>query len=314
MGYFGNAGSVTPRVTVVGEALIDVVLHADGRTERVPGGSPANVALGVARLGVDTAFLGCIGRDGDGEVVVERLSAAGVTVLPGSLSAARTPTAEALIDESGDATYRFDVAWHLPPEEDVALSEVLHIGSYSAFLQPGADTVRELARRSREAGRLTIFDPNIRPALVGEPGPVRERFEGLVALADIVKLSDEDAGWLYPGESEEGVLRRILELGAGLAAITRGADGATLATDSEMVRVAAKRVGVVDTIGAGDSFTAALIQSLASLTPQAIPLLDTAELRALGRRAAVAAGLTVARRGADLPSLAELEAALEASP
>ena len=277
-------------VLVIGESLVDVV--RDGDTEsRHAGGSPMNVAYGLARLGVPTALLTRIGSDDDGALITEHL--AGVDLLAGSLRDEPTSTAVATIGSDGAATYEFDVLWDLGPIE-APTPDWVHVGSIGSFLSPGASSIERYLEGF--AGRVS-FDPNIRSALM--PADARERFERIARLTSVLKLSDEDAAWLYPGENE--VLDVLLALGPSVVAITRGAEGATIATPSVRFDVPAVRAEVVDTIGAGDSFMAAFIASLIENKP-----LDAAAATAIA-----AAAITVGRAGAQPPTRAELEAAVQ---
>lgn len=305
-------GVGAPRVLVVGEALVDVFPDEEGgparASGRVPGGSPANMAVGLARLGVDTALLTHIGHDEDGRLVREHLASAGVDLLPGSVVEGRTSTAVATVDAAGVPAYEFDVAWELPPVEKVEIPGAVHVGSYSAFLEPGASRVAEIAERARDAGALVSFDPNIRAALLPPLAQVQERFDQLASSVSVLKISDEDAEWLFPDLSEDGIVQRVLGLGTPLVVVTLGEEGAILADADRSVRVPRAEVSVVDTVGAGDSYMAALIDSLltAGFTGGDTASLD---LERIGRRSAVASGITVSRRGADLPSAEDIVAA-----
>lgn len=292
---------MTVGVCVAGESLIDIV--TDGVAREVPGGSPANVALGLGRLGVPVEFATWLGDDDRGHRIAAHLRASGVRLVDGTFGAARTSTATVRLRPDGQPTYEFDIEWHLP--ELRRAPRWLHVGSIGAFVEPGASTVLESVRRTAAAGGTVSFDPNIRPALLGDPADVRVRFEQFVASADVVKLSDEDAAWLYPGSSPHEVLDRLLSAGVELAVVTTGAAGATLATARERVSVAGQRVDVVDTVGAGDTAMAALIWQLHG-RPDALGSLDASALTELGRVSARAAAITVGRRGADLPDAAEL--------
>jgi fructokinase len=300
-----TAGKAPFRVLVVGEALVDVVRHSEQVDElRIPGGGPANVARGLGRLDVPTRLLTHIAPDDDGMAVLYELLGSGVNLVPGSFAAAKTPTAEATIDASGRATYRFDVSWALPPVEDVHIPEALHIGSYGAFVAPGADHVRDLAIRADREGARVSFDPNIRPGLLGEHASVVARFEELAGHASILKLSDEDAEWLYPDCDVDDVIKRLEQLGAPLIALTRGAEGSILAARSERVEIAAIPGAVADTVGAGDSYMSALIAFSRKLDLDDI---GPADLGEIGRRAGQAAAVTVGRQGSDPPWTAELQ-------
>ncbi|HZW41040.1 MAG TPA: carbohydrate kinase [Agromyces sp.] len=291
-------------VLVVGEALVDIVHSVDGEHEH-PGGSPANVALGLGRLGITAALLSDLGRDPRGTSIADHLARSSVRVLAESFSDAPTSTATALIGADGAATYEFDVRWALRCEAMPVPARVVHTGSIAMFLEPGATAVEALLR-SRPAGVLVSLDPNIRPALVGDRDVARAAFERFVTIADIVKLSDEDAAWLYPGDPVEAVLGRLLDAGVGLAAMTRGEAGAILATRKHVASTAALPVDVRDTVGAGDSFMAALLAELLRV-PRPVDELDGADLERLAALAVAAAAVTVGRVGADLPVAADIE-------
>lgn len=300
-----GTGAAAPEVIVIGEALMDVVASQDGTVEH-PGGSPSNVAYGLGLLGIRTALLTSVGDDDRGRAIEAHLQRAGVALLPGSMTGGRTATATATLAADGSATYDFDIRWELPPVTPASLPKVLHTGSIATFLAPGAAAVRALLEQAhREC--LVTYDPNVRPALLGSHAEARSIFEELVPLTDVVKLSDEDARWLYPGMPVEDAAARILELGAGLAVVTRGSEGSLLATPELQLVVRAVRSAVADTIGAGDSYMAALIYGLLARGSDG---LAPAVLETLGRTASKAAAITVRRPGANPPTAAELLADL----
>lgn len=287
-------------VLVVGEALIDIVDSPAGLVEH-PGGGPANVALGLGRLGVDVALLTALGRDERGTAITRHLEASEVQVLPTSFSARPTSTATARIGADGSAEYDFAVRWEVTTEAVPTIRRLVHTGSIAAFLSPGAAAVRELLGR-RPAPEIS-FDPNLRPALLGERDAVLPVFEATAALCTVVKLSDEDAAWLYPGLAPVEVVRRIRALGPRLVAITLGHAGSLLSAGSAVVEVPAVPAEVVDTIGAGDSYMASLI---ASVLERGSSRLSASDLTEMGQRAGLAAAITVSRAGADLPFQREL--------
>lgn len=287
---------------VVGEALIDVV-HATGGASEHVGGSPANVALGLGRRGVDVALLTQIGADERGRRIERHVQESGVRVLDASTSLAHTSTASARILPDGTAQYSFDIAWNAFAPVAGARARVVHTGSIATFLEPGASSILELIRRA-DADEVT-FDPNIRPDLVGDRATALRRFDEMVDASTVVKMSDEDAAWLYPGESVDAVIDLLLEAGLRLAVVTLGGDGAILATPGDRVRVAPVPVDVADTIGAGDTFMASLMHSLLALDGRP---LDRDALAAMGEDAVRAAAITVARAGADLPWAHEVAA------
>ena len=264
------------------------------------GGSPANVALGIGRRGLAVGLLTQLADDVRGRAIVEHLTASGVEVLPESITAAATSTARALIGADGQAEYEFDIAWTAFPPRGPA-PRVLHTGSIAAFLAPGAESVRQMLRRST-AEEIT-FDPNIRPALLGAHAAVFDDYESTARLASVVKMSDQDAAWLYPGATLDQVIDRVLELGPRLVAITSGADGAIIAAPDQRARIPAVRVDVVDTIGAGDTFMSSLVSSVLAHGSAGLGLSD---LQRIGASAVRAAAITVSRAGADLPWRSEL--------
>ncbi len=253
----------TAPVVVVGELLVDIVSHPDGRTAEHVGGSPANVAVGLARLGHETHFATLVGTDERGARCEEHVARGGVRLLPGSVSPAHpTSTALAAIDELGAATYVFDLHWELPEVRLPDGTGHLHIGSIGTTLHPGDAEVTAAVHRVRAHGTVS-YDPNVRPTIMGDVEVVRPRVEELVALSDVVKCSEDDIAWLYPGESVPGVMARWAALGASLTVVTLGGDGvAWRVASGEEGHEAARVKDVVDTVGAGDSFMAGLVSGL----------------------------------------------------
>lgn len=286
-------------VLVVGEALMDVVATPDGARESV-GGSPANVALGLGRRGVDVALLTQIGPDARGRTITEHLEASGVRLLSASTSLPRTSTAVAHLAEDGSATYDFDIVWDRLPSIEGLSARILHTGSIAAFLEPGAGSVRDILASA--GADIVTFDPNIRPALVGAHDVAFATFAETARVSQVVKMSDEDAEWLFPGATPDEALDAVLALGPELAVVTLGSRGALLARSDVRVRVAAVEVTAVDTIGAGDTFMASLLVSFAG---RGVPVTES-DLAAVGAAAVRAAAVTVSRAGADLPWAAEL--------
>ncbi|ACL40860.1 PfkB domain protein [Pseudarthrobacter chlorophenolicus A6] len=301
--YTGDAAAEHLDVVVVGEALVDIVVSPRG-TEEHPGGSPANVAYGLGRLGVGTGLMTSIGTDHHGAAIEQHLHSAGVRLLPGSRGTAATATATAVLASDGSARYDFDIRWDLPRTAPAALPKILHTGSIATFLEPGASVVRELLEQSHRRCTVT-YDPNVRPSLLGSHSEAASIFEDLLPFTEVVKLSDEDARWLYPRLSLDEVSRRILGLGPALVAVTRGADGSLLTTRDAQVAVPSLKSVVADTIGAGDSYMTALIYGLLMRGADG---LAPSVLEALGRMAAKAAAITVRRPGAHPPTLEELRA------
>lgn len=302
-------------ITVVGEALVDLIEGPPGTPEAHPGGSPANVAVALARLGTDAALLTQVGDDAYGRLVLGHLRANGVRLAAGCLlDAAPTGTARTVLRPDGQAGYTFDVAWRgFGAEASTVDSRCVHTGSIATFLEPGAAHVAALLRAAR--GTATVsYDPNCRPALMGDPAAARRGVERLAGLSDVVKVSQEDLAWLYPGRRHDDVGRDWLALGARLVVVTLGADGAWGGTGRVAVTVPPVPVTVVDTVGAGDAFTAGLLHAcdaaglLGAAARDRLAAVDAGALAGLLGFAARVAGLTCARRGADPPTLADLAA------
>ncbi|GAA4156672.1 PfkB family carbohydrate kinase [Leifsonia shinshuensis] len=295
--------TATAPVLVAGEALIDVIRSADGTREH-PGGSPANVALGLARLGVPTAFLTALGRDARGDTIAERLVRDGVDILPESWLLPATSSAVAAIQPDGSARYAFDIAWTLAERIELPAMRHVHVGSISAFLAPGADRIEHLVLTA-DADVTVSVDPNIRADLVGDPRAARDRFERLAARADLIKLSDEDALFLYPDRSDTETAAALAAHGA-VVAVTRGAAGSLLVSGDAVAEVPPITVVVADTVGAGDSYMAALLAWFLTSGELRRRPRSAAELADAGAFAARAAAITVSRAGAEPPRTAEL--------
>lgn len=288
-----------PRALVVGEALVDVTRRADGTVAEHPGGSPLNVAVTMARQGIDTTLATHVGDDRFGDLIRAHLTESGVTLANASPG---TPTASAtaMIGAEGAATYEFDLHWdpdHLP---DPTEFDLVHIGSIGAWMPPGADAVTDLVRRAHERGVPVGFDPNVRPALAPPLPALRERVLEVTALSRFVKLSDEDAEALQSGDPLS-VLDDLAAHGPALVALTRGGESVVLRSGNTSVEVPVPHIEVADTIGAGDTWMGTLLTELLRRDWQHRTEFTQDELRELGRAAAQAAAVTVSRPGADPP-------------
>lgn len=286
-------------ILVIGEALIDIVSSAGVPDRYAPGGAPANVALGLGRLGAEVELLTDVGGDFHGGFLLAHLRESNVQVH--ARPTGSTSTARAKLSPDGSAEYDFSLRW--APDAslvDGANWSAIHVGSIAAFLSPGAAAVDSLLHRGRDSAALLSFDPNIRPTIIGDQVQALARFESLASRVDVVKLSDVDADWLYPGQTAEAQIDRILRLGAQLVALTCGSEGSILATASARVRVPAGAVTVMDTIGAGDSFMTSLVFDLHG-TQSRLEGIDEDALTRLGENASRRAAITVGRSGADLP-------------
>jgi fructokinase len=313
-------------LTVIGEGLVDVVQRSSGIEAHV-GGSPLNVAVGLARLGHPVQFVGRYGRDAYGESVAAHLRASSV-MLPQAPDGLPTSVATALVDDDGAATYTFDLAWELPSLAErlpfmLQGTTLLHTGSIATMLAPGAAEVLAAVEHAHPASTIS-FDPNCRPSIITDAEYARRQAEKFVTLSDIVKASDEDLAWLYPGVDPLESARRWLKLGGAegpaVVVVTRGAAGPWGITAAGETEFAAPRVEVADTVGAGDSFMAALLSGVVdrgldgAQNRADLRALPAEGLTALLAHASRAAAVTVSRAGANPPTRAELnhvEAAAE---
>jgi fructokinase len=306
---------MTGRALVVGESLVDVVHRLDGTIDEHPGGSPANVALGLGRLGRKVDLLTWLGRDAYGAMVSEHLAESGVHLVPGSDGAGQTSVATATLDPTGAARYDFQLEWRLP--ETAALEPaplVVHTGSIAAVLPPGAADVAALLAAARPDSTIT-YDPNARPSLMGDPGHAGAIIEPLVELSDVVKVSDEDLEWLYAGRKPIEVAREWAQWGPAVVVMTRGGHGAVAITSRGIeVEMLAPKVAVADTVGAGDSFMGGLIDGLwtAGLLGAdrrgALHAVEAGTVAEVLAECVRIAAITVSRPGANPPSRAELDA------
>ena len=250
-------------VLVVGESLVDIVHREDGSTETFPGGSAANVAVALARLGRDTGFVTSFADDEHGRLIADHLAGSGVRLATDPHVVPRTSSALATLQADGSARYTFDIDWRIGPVEVSDPPLALHACSLGAVITPGCDDVRALMARLRGAS-TTSYDVNMRPSVTGVGPAIAKTVEETVRLSDIVKASDEDLEALYPGESEAAAAEHLLALGPAAVVVTRGADGAAWYADGLAVAAPGVAVSVADTIGAGDTFGAAMLDELGS--------------------------------------------------
>jgi fructokinase len=301
-------------ITVVGEALLDLVADGAGRSFAAhPGGSPANVAVGLARLDTPVRLATQLADDLPGRLITEHLRDSGVLVdvLPSATAA--TSLALASVDEAGVASYDFRLAWDISRGPYVDPRCVcLHTGSIAAAYPPGAEMVDRAIAEHRAAGLTISYDPNIRPSLIGPRESERLRVARQVASSDVVKTSAEDLEWLYPGEPLEAVAERWLGTGPALVVVTLGAKGAYAVSRAGRFTRPPMPVTVVDTVGAGDAFMAGLLDGLnrgGLLGPRTdLAAIDAATVTEVVDFATRVAGITCSRPGAQPPTRAEINA------
>jgi fructokinase len=305
---------------VIGEALIDMVQPEPGPMfEARPGGSPLNIAVGLRRLGHETAFLGRVSTRPLGSVVRGHIDGNGLDLRSCVSTDDQTTLAFAALDEQGKASYDFYVQgtadWGWTDDELAAVPagcRAVHTGSLAAFLLPGADAILRLWERCRAEGELLLsLDPNIRPALVGPRPAAVARVERLIAASHVVKASDDDVAWLYPDRPLEEVLDDWAALGPELVVLTSGSSGCVAQREGgTRLRAAGRVVEVADTIGAGDAFASGLLSGIADaggLAPGAVRALTDADLTDVLDRAVLVSSMTCQRTGADPPSREEYE-------
>jgi fructokinase len=312
-------------ILVCGEALIDLYVQPDAALgpilKATVGGSPLNVAIGLARLGTDAAFLGGVSTDHFGTLLVQAMSEEGIDISLLKRSARPTPLVLVAPDAGGHPSYTFyahesaecDLIFADMPVRLPAAINAIALGSYALAADPIGTALLTLAER--EAHRLVIcLDCNLRPAMVGPLDRWRDRIERFARCAAIIKLSEEDfvAGWGENADLGDHVSRWLTQ-GAQLIVMTHGANGATAWHRCGRLAIPGQRAQVVDTVGAGDSFQAGLLARLAQkalLSRFALTTLDRASIEDAMHYANITAAMTCGRRGADAPQRAEVDAAM----
>jgi len=297
-------------IWVCGEVLIDVL-----PTGPVVGGGPANTAKALARLGHNVDFVGGISTDAFGQMARKELDRDGVDLSLAHESSKPTCTATVHLDHSGSATYTFvfdgtvtfDFLPSWLPDPEKLKPSVLHIGTLATVVEPGATVLFDWAVKCAEFAPI-VFDPNVRPSFLGDREKYCQAVEKWVGISSVVKLSDEDIAWLYPDESMDEVAHRWLEGETSLVVVTRGAKGIIGYTQGASEEVEGVRVDVVDTVGAGDTVGAIIVEGVVQ---NSVAGLVGHVLNKVLHRAAVAAGITVSRAGAQPPRMHELVEALE---
>lgn len=297
-------------IVVTGEALIDVVVDQDGDSSEAPGGSPLNVAVGLARLDIETTLISQVGHDERGGLVVQHVTGSGAEMVAVPTTSGRTSVATAHLDPSGAASYDFDLEWSLPRQE-LPPCRALHIGSLGTVLEPGRESVADLVEQACAREVFVSYDANLRETFVDDRERAWRDVQALGSRCTLVKLSDEDAEVLVPGSDPDDVARTLLGgERTRLVILTRGPDGATAFVPGAEVSAEPRPVEVVDTVGAGDAFMAATLAQLSDLDAfghraSGLPV-DDAGLAQLLRGSVEVAALTCERRGANPPRRQDL--------
>ena len=296
------------QVWVVGEALIDLVSSREDVQIPMVGGGPCNTAKALARLGHQTYFIGGISSDEYGRVIEEELEKSGVDLALSYRGQLPTALAIARINESGLASYEFeleettsfafDISW-LPKQDPY----VIHLGSVATLLEPGAS---QLLSWVGEKSAVVVFDPNVRPSIEKNQEIYRASVERWIDLAKIVKLSQDDLSWLYQ-DSESDVIASWLDRGVELVVVTRAEQGLSAFNNEGRIDCPAAKVELVDSIGAGDTIGAVIVEGVLNF---GLAELKGDNLRQVLKRAAKAAGITCSRAGANPAWKEELDLAL----
>ncbi len=298
------------QVWVTGEVLIDLIPEGVDR-KPIVGGGPANTAKALAKLGIDTQFIDGISSDQHGQKAKDELVSAGVKLdyvkysdkptclATVSISDSRSPSYEFVIENT--ATFDFTSEWLPNPQTD--RPSLLHVGTLATVIEPGSSVLVEWAQSVARVAPI-VFDPNIRPAVINDRAQYVAQVERWVAISSAVKVSDEDVRWLYPSLKIEQVVNNWLKKGPSLVVVTYGDKGLTGYRKSEMVSAEAVKVKVVDTVGAGDTVGAVLVEAIVN---DGLDSLTGSRLEMMLKRAAKAAAITVSRVGANPPTSEELE-------
>ncbi len=298
------------QVWVVGEVLIDLIPDAD-QYLAIVGGGPANTAKALAKLGVKTHFIGGISTDKYGQMGKADLLSAKVILDYAQYSNKPTCTAKVKLSKSGSASYEFVIegtatfdfsaSW-LPDPQKIKPS-LLHIGTLATIIEPGASVLFKWAQSVAQVAPI-VFDPNIRPAVLGDRDEYVKEVEKWVAISSAVKVSDEDLNWLYPGKAINEIVKNWLEVGVQLVVVTLGDKGIAAYRDNEQESVDAVKVVVADTVGAGDTVGAVLVEAIIK---NGLDKLTGEVLKTMLNRATKAAAITVSRTGANPPSKEEID-------
>jgi fructokinase len=299
---------------VCGEILYDLFVEDRPDSSLVfdarPGGSPFNVAVGLARLGYPVSFAGAVSSDFLGERLLRTLGQEQVNTHLIVRKPKPTTLSFVALDADGNAEYAF--YGEGAADRDFARADLkplprttraIHVGSFSVMVRPIGDTIEMLVRKEH-AQRLISYDPNVRLNVMPDPAQWRARIDALAAHVHVLKMSTDDLARAYPGESPTQRAEAFISAGVRIVILTAGFKGATAWTNRHHVEIPAKNVTVVDTIGAGDSFQAGFLGALAErsfLSPDHLSDIEPEPLRALLATAAKSSAFTCTRRGAQMP-------------
>jgi len=301
---------LSDQIWVVGEVLIDLIPDRDQHLA-VVGGGPANTAKALAKLGVETYFIDGISNDEHGQMAKAELLSANVLLDYAQYSNKPTCTAKVTLDSLGIASYEFiientatfDFSDQWLPDPQTHKPLLLHIGTLATVIEPGASVLFKWAQSVAHVAPI-VFDPNIRPAVLSDRNEYVKKVEKWVAISSAVKVSDEDLNWLYPGKAIDEIVKNWLEEGVQIVVVTLGDKGITAYRENEQLSVDAVKVVVADTVGAGDTVGAVLVEAIVN---NGLDKLTGEALKTMLNRASKAAAITVSRTGANPPSKEEID-------
>ena len=295
---------------MVGEVLIDLLPDGD-KQKAVVGGGPANTAVALSKLGIKTQFINGISTDSYGKDCRQYLETAGVLLDYVNYSSKPTCTATVTLDQAGSASYQFlidgtstfDYQLDQLPDAHKLAPALLHIGTLVCAIEPCASTLHQWVTGFKQSVPI-VYDPNIRPSVIADKNLYLKQVLRWVSLSTVVKLSLDDLNWLYPGESVDDVANEFIGMGVKLVVVTLGEAGIVAITKDEKVQVMAVKTKVVDTVGAGDTVGAILVEAIIQ---NGLEKLRAQLLTDTLNRAAAAAAITISRAGANPPTQAELD-------
>jgi fructokinase len=299
-------------VWVCGEALIDLIPVTPGSDQRqvIPGGGPANTAHALARLDIPTEFIGGLSDDQYGQRMRSEFIAGrvGLTFTPEH----QLPTCLAIvsIDIDGGATYEFKIdgtatfafATENLPDPKLVNPEAIYIGTLATIIEPGASILKDWIIQAKDYAPI-IYDPNIRSSVISDRSRYQEVVKNWVVLSNVVKASEDDLAWLYPDTDPLKIARSWVSQGVQLVVVTKGENGIVGVTENQEVSIPGVKVEVIDTVGAGDTVGAVLVEALIEF---GLEKLTSELLSHTLHRAALAAAITCSRAGANPPTKAEL--------
>lgn len=300
-------------ITVIGEALVDIIVDPTGNVTSVVGGAPLNTARTCARLGIDTTFLGGVSTDAFGGRIMRLLSDDGVTYALGAQVDEPTTLAIAQIDEHGAATYRFMMegtsAAAVSPEQALAAvgadCRVVHAGTLGLVLQPLADATRAVVAASPD-DRIVMIDPNCRPSVMTTSDVFRSTLDSVLGRADIVKVSGDDLEFMFPGVDLVEAARALRKSSGAVVLFTDGAKAVRVLNGADEIVLEVPKVPVVDTVGAGDSFSGGFLAEWLHRGLTRADVRDTDKIVSAARYGIAVAGITCQRPGADPPRTGEV--------